>query len=55
MYAHAQPDSARRDAKGPRRAYDILHDSFGVLRCPNCGFRGGAAEFRKAATPPLQG
>jgi DNA-directed RNA polymerase subunit RPC12/RpoP len=29
------------------RAYDLMTDTWGVLRCPACGFRGGAAEFRK--------
>jgi predicted nucleic-acid-binding Zn-ribbon protein len=34
-------------SRSARRAYDILHDSFGLLRCPACGFKAGAAEFKK--------
>lgn len=26
--------------------YDVLHDTFGLLRCPHCGHRAGAAQFR---------
>lgn len=28
------------------RAYDIANDCFGLLRCPHCGLKAGAAEFR---------
>jgi predicted nucleic-acid-binding Zn-ribbon protein len=33
-----------------RRAYDVLHDTFGLLRCPHCGYKAYAAEFRKPVT-----
>lgn len=29
------------------RAYDVMTDSFGLLRCPKCQFRAGWAEFHK--------
>jgi len=40
-------------SRSARRAYDILHDTFGVLHCPHCGFRGGAAEFYPVPKPSL--
>jgi hypothetical protein len=34
------------------RAYDIMHDCFGLHRCPKCSFKAGRAQFTKA--PPTQ-
>ncbi len=30
-----------------RRFYDIQYDTWGVMRCPACGYRAGSAAFRK--------
>jgi predicted nucleic-acid-binding Zn-ribbon protein len=35
------------------RKYDILTDSFGLHRCPRCGFRAGRAEFYRTPQPQL--
>jgi predicted nucleic-acid-binding Zn-ribbon protein len=33
------------------REYDILSDTFGVCRCPHCGYRAHYAEFHKPTQP----
>lgn len=30
-----------------RRAYDVMHDTYGLIRCPKCGHAASYAAFHK--------